>query len=32
MEVSESKRPKTLEDENTRLKRLLPEPCWSAAG
>jgi hypothetical protein len=27
MEVSETKRLKTLEDENTRLKRLMP--CWT---
>lgn len=29
MEVSEAKRLRTLEDENTKLKRLLTTPCWT---
>jgi putative transposase len=29
LEVSEAKRLRTPEDENTRLKRLWPTPCWT---
>jgi putative transposase len=29
MEVSEAKRLRSLEDENTRLKRLWPTQCWT---
>ena len=32
MEVSEAKRLKALEDENARLKKLLAEQMWDAAG
>ena len=28
MEVSDARKLKALEDENAKLKKLLPRPCW----